>query len=178
MPLYPFLAALAGPGIVDLWKTAESRWAVSKKTAQGAIALLVFIQVAWMAWMHPHYLSDYNPIAGGLPGAHRLGLETTYWCDSIDPKVIEFVNEKAPEGAQIGILPYPELVTIAHRDLGTFREDLKLVDARKQSSDWIILMYRRGMFGDRERKLSELASPVFERRKFGVTLSQVFDETR
>jgi hypothetical protein len=128
--------------------------------------------------MHPFYLSDFNPIVGGLPGANRLGLETTYWCDTLDQQVIDFVNENAPKDALVGIFPYPELVTIAHRELGSFREDLNLVNYRKQPADWLILMHRRGMFGDREFKLSQCVEAIFERRRIGVTLSQVFDLNR
>lgn len=178
LPLYPFLAALAGPGLVALWCAAETRWNLSKKTAHLLIGILAIIQLAWLASIHPYYLSDYNLFSGCLPGAQRLGLETTYWCDALDQEVINFVNERAPRGTAVGIFPYPELVSIAHRDLGSFREDLQLVDYQKRPADWLILVHRRGMFDDRAEKLSQNKGALFERGKFGVTLCQVFELTR
>jgi 4-amino-4-deoxy-L-arabinose transferase-like glycosyltransferase len=177
LPLYPFLAALAGPGLVSLWQVVATRWNLSGKS-QHVVTALLAIQLAWLALMHPLYLSDYNPLAGGLPGASRIGLETTYWCDVIDQQVIDFINETAPKGTAIGIFPYPKLVVLAHLDLGSFRKDLELVDYHKRPADWLILMHRRGMFGDREQKLSQLQTALFGRKKFGVTLCQVFELSR
>ena len=71
-----------------------------------ALVLLSAIQLIPLLVFQPFYLSYYNLAAGSLPGANRLGLETTYWCEAIDHQVIGHVNETATTQARVAVFPF------------------------------------------------------------------------
>lgn len=177
MPVFPFIAVLAGVGldsIYEKWKKpARPRPTIAR------VGLLVFVlyHFGWLLLLHPFYLSDYNGLVGGLPGANRLGMETTYWMESVDSEVIRFVNENASPNAAVTVFPYSEMGRQFYSDGGFFRDDLRLLDRRKEANwDWQILVCRRGMFDEEARRLYQSGSALFERKHFGVPLCQVFRE--
>jgi dolichyl-phosphate-mannose-protein mannosyltransferase len=62
LPMYPFLAVVAGLGVVELWR---ARRAVP--TARALAVLLVGWQVVGSARTHPDYLAYFNELAGRHP---------------------------------------------------------------------------------------------------------------
>ena len=44
-------------------------------------------------------------LVGGLAGAERLGLEPTYWGDSVTRDFLEEVCRQVPEGSTIDVMP-------------------------------------------------------------------------
>lgn len=171
----PFLAALAGIGLARAWDYAREQFALSRRTGQALAGVFVAYHLGWLLALHPFYLSDYGGLVGALPGASRLGLETTYWCDALDAKTRDYLNRHAPENARIAIQPYPELMALFFRDHVVFREDLSIVDrTRDQSWDILVLVCRRGMFDEELWRYHLRGTPLFERRLLGVPLCQVF----
>jgi hypothetical protein len=88
MVSFPFLAGLAGAGfgwIVSGLEKLSAHWNRPIMSRGGVIilVLLSFIpQLVTMVRLYPHYLSYYGETVGGLAGATRLKLETTYWCET------------------------------------------------------------------------------------------------
>jgi Dolichyl-phosphate-mannose-protein mannosyltransferase len=79
LPAFGALALLAGLGArysIDRW----GRW------AKVAIAFALHEGVISIAVMMPVPLSYFSPIVGGLPGATALGMEPTYYWDTLDPE--------------------------------------------------------------------------------------------
>jgi 4-amino-4-deoxy-L-arabinose transferase-like glycosyltransferase len=87
MPIFPYLAALAGigfdwvlTGVLQLLSRSDKS---IQRLATSAVAALIFLpHVVLAADLYPHLLSYYSEAIGGLSGAVRLGLETTYWCET------------------------------------------------------------------------------------------------
>src|SRR5262249_326846 len=54
--------------------------------------------------VHPYELSYYNELVGGPRGAWNRGFELTYWYDAFNPGVMDDLNRRLPERAQIAFL--------------------------------------------------------------------------
>lgn len=109
VPLLPFLAALGATAMAE-WGTRLERWlaartAVARPRAPVAIAgfgvLAVQATVAWV--YHPHELSYYNALVGGLSGARDRGLEVSFWMDAFTPGVLRDLEAVLPEHAAINL---------------------------------------------------------------------------
>jgi hypothetical protein len=62
LPIFPFLAILAGMGVIGLWGARRARLA-----ARVAVVLLVGWQLVGSARAHPDYLAWFNELAGEHP---------------------------------------------------------------------------------------------------------------
>jgi 4-amino-4-deoxy-L-arabinose transferase-like glycosyltransferase len=99
-----------------------------------------------VVWMHPFGLSYYNALVGGLAGAKRLGLEVTYWSDSIDRVLLDRLAREARPGSSAAMAPtlYPGqgiLTTGFNRTLA--RREIVLQDeAAAARAEWLVLSYR------------------------------------
>jgi hypothetical protein len=62
LPMYPFLAMVAGMGVTGLWRSGQARSA-----ARGLAILLVSWQLAATAMAHPDYLAYFNELGGHHP---------------------------------------------------------------------------------------------------------------
>lgn len=75
-----------------------------RRTVVGIVGAFVALQALGLVLYHPCQLSYYNLLVGGLPGANRLGFETTYWGDSVrEPLLAEGV--RLSEGKPILFAP-------------------------------------------------------------------------
>ena len=57
--------------------------------------------------MMPVPLSYYSPLIGGLPGAARMGMEPTYYWDSLQPEIIEWLNSHTKSDEKVLFARYP-----------------------------------------------------------------------
>ena len=175
LPALPFLAALSGIGLVRLWGQIRRRLSAKPWAAFAAAAAFVCYHLVWLCLYSPFYLCSFSGLVGGLPGAHRVGLETTYWGETIGHEAISYVNANAPEKARVAIAPYPHLAALFHRDQGSFRGDLVLVDAsRGEPWDWLVFSGRRGMVNGGHLSPDSCGPPKLQITRFGVSLCQVF----
>ncbi|MBN2083636.1 MAG: glycosyltransferase family 39 protein [Anaerolineales bacterium] len=165
MPAFPFLAALAGMGFG--WLVAGVRRTADRMgkpllvmPATVLAAFLVFLpQSISLVRLYPHLLSYYSETVGGLPGAARLGLETTYWCESY-AAAIPYLNEHAKPGDTIWVDPWSHNVMIYYQVHGWLRSDIKIAFppyaqaslfpeygpstfATHAASDFIVVQYRQ-----------------------------------
>jgi hypothetical protein len=209
MPAFPFLAALAGMGfgwlVAGIRRAAERirkpRWA---NPAAVLAAVLFFLpQSISLARLYPHLLSYYSETVGGLPGAARLGLETTYWCESY-AAAIPYLNEHAKPGDTIWVDPWSHNVMIYYQVHGRLRSDIKIAfpplagvslfpeygpptAATFADSDFILLQYRQTSIGSTPENPGSGAftsypdpqwisshAPVFQLSYDGVPIMEIY----
>ncbi|MDR2755489.1 MAG: glycosyltransferase family 39 protein [Planctomycetaceae bacterium] len=125
IPAFPFLAIIAGIGAAALWKgTFWNRISVNKKQAnktwgneifcnenmvfkknrlctQLPVLLIYVASLFNMFWYAPQWLSFYNFVIGGLPGAVRAGMEPTYYWDGLDDEVLQWLRNNTNSGDKI-----------------------------------------------------------------------------
>jgi len=120
LPSFAFLAALAGVGCAEVIARAVHRLGVDPgpepspergrlgrhpegtrrarcPRSRYGCGLLIFFLYAGSAsslwWYAPQWLSYYNLLIGGLPGATALGMEPTYYWDGLDRSVLDWLRE-------------------------------------------------------------------------------------
>jgi hypothetical protein len=171
MPVFPFLAALAGAGfgwaLTGLRRLSERFQRPVLAAPAGLILGLALLtpQSLVMSQLYPHLLSYYSEGVGGLPGATRMGLETTYWCETF-AAAFPYINEHAGRGDRIWAEPWSYDVLIYYQTQGMLRPDLKIlapypgipsilgpqvpgpVEGDYTSADWIIFEYRQTQYGE------------------------------
>jgi 4-amino-4-deoxy-L-arabinose transferase-like glycosyltransferase len=169
MVAFPFLAGLAGAGfdwIISGIKTLSVKWRVPVLGIIGFIILVALAftpQLVSMVKLYPHYLSYYGEGIGGLPGATRLGLETTYWCESYKI-ALPIINAQAKPNDKVWADPWSHDVLIYYQTQGLLRKDLIILapidlgsvlgpdapSARNysvNSADWYIFQHRQTTLG-------------------------------
>ena len=196
MPVFPFLAALAGIGfgwlVTGLRKLAER---IKRPALVAPVAVILGIallipQSVTMAGLYPHLLSYYSEGVGGLPGATKLGLETTYWCDTC-ASALPYINAHAQPGDVVwsedsGMLHYSQAI-------GQLRQDVLILNKDPTPSvpgqsgnrilekvDWYIFTYRQTQYGAGGEKgylllqILETQTPVYEVSYQGVPLMKLY----
>ena len=173
LPSFAFFAALAGVGIGrSLYR--ESLLLPDKIIAQGWAKVGMMIAVTASTFdalgYFPHNLSYYNRLTGGVRGATALGMEPTYYWDSLDQQVLTWLDEHTgpTEKVAFGSAP-PRNLELLHRwgllkklpgDEGTFR--------------WYVIQRRPSGYRPQDAWLIEHATPAFERSVKGVPLLEVY----
>jgi hypothetical protein len=170
--VFPGWAILVGLGFRTLWdRIGPRRW------ARGALVALVVMQGAGVLRMHPYQLSYYNLLVGGLPGADRLGLELTYWGDSLSPGLIAEVERVADEGDTVVLAPslhhiHPTaLLTPGLFEKGvTIRPQEAIDEAR-----WLLVFRREAYWHPRIEAAVRDGRVVAEASKSGVWLARLIE---
>ncbi|MEJ2549127.1 MAG: glycosyltransferase family 39 protein [Anaerolineales bacterium] len=169
MATFPFLAALAGIGLDWLLRGVRNGLKKSGREsivrpAMAILVLLVFLpHLLLAAPLYPHWLSYYSESVGGLPGARRMGLETTYWCETY-ASALAYINENAEAGDSVWTDPWSQDVMVYYQVHGLLRDDVWIAtppyatsivtpDARlrEQSftqADFVVLHYRQTFIGE------------------------------
>ncbi len=189
MATFPFLACLAGVGfnrLVTLWQSFAQRFSQPIYRGVG-LALLIGMafapQTVSIVRLYPHLLSYYGESVGGLPGATRMGLETTYWCETYT-LALPILNEQAEKGDKIWADPWSHDVLIYYQTQGRLREDLVILSPANVVSilgpdapqpvmkpmgvaDWFLFQHRQTALGPEVENsviLKTLArqTPVYE----------------
>ncbi len=96
LPSFAFFAAMVGVGVGRaLYR--DTLLQPERIPAQGwakvVMGLAIAAAVYETAGYHPHDLSYYSGIVGGLRGARALGLEPTYYWDGLDRPALAWLNE-------------------------------------------------------------------------------------
>jgi hypothetical protein len=174
LPTLPFLAVFAAQGIhaLETGLAALPRPAPLVKAVRMLVALMLLAQ-AWTCWrLHPDQLAYYSFVVGGVPGANHLGLETTYWCDSITPGFVQSLAQQLPENARIATHAMDKQPLEEYQRAGlapktwTFTKEGP-VHAR-------IVQFRQGFFGPKEAELIGSREPLLERTLEGVPLVRAY----
>lgn len=178
LPVFPFLAILSGIGLEWLAEKVGSlfRRKFSLRTIHLPLLLgLLFLGInVWpLVAIHPYYLSYYNGLVGGVRGAKKLGLETTYWGDSLTQTVLDYLNGQ-PSGIRVNFFPVGTNVVPLLKLSGKLRRDLEVTSREK--ADFLVLNCRQGFFDEKLWKIYEEGKPIKEASTFyrGVPLTTVY----
>lgn len=205
MPVYPFLACLAGIGFSVLagWVnrlTARFNRPMISITATILLAMGALApQSLAMAELYPHLLSYYSESIGGLRGATRHSLETTYWCETY-ASALPYINDHAKPGETIWVDPWSYDVLIYYQTMGRLRQDVQILNPYPvlsvlgplapspvaggiQAADWVIFQYRQSSYGPDEGRYYPLRyissrTPVFELSFQDIPLMQLYHISR
>lgn len=159
LPSFAFLAVLCGLGTDRLCRWARGR---RRSLMQSAIAAVVAVSVFPTYWFAPQGLSYYNPLVGGLPGAVALGLEPTYYWDSFDREVIDWLNTHTAPDERVLLLAAPDDNLALLRAWGVVR-----FETDRQSPlrlRWVVVQHRPSGWQPDAQRLIATAEPVLTKR--------------
>ncbi len=201
MPVFPFLAGLAGVGFGWLgkklagWlqKLGKPAWIVPSNLVLAI--LMILPQTIGMAGLYPHLLSYYSEGVGGLRGATALGLESTYWCETY-ASALPYINAHAEPGDRIWVEPWSYDILIYYQTIGKLRSDVRILNEYPADSvfrpyvtspvvgtylqaDWWIFQSRQSQYGWYGQSYPillflEKKTPVLEVNYQGVPLMRLY----
>ena len=121
--------------------------------------------------MMPVPLSYFSPLVGGLPGAARLGMEPTYYWDSLQPEILDWLNSHTTADQKVRFSRNPtSLLYLRH----TNRLRVGIMPHERGRYTWYVLQNRPGAFRENERDLIAHGEPATVFRKWGVPLLWVY----
>jgi len=185
--LFPLWSVLAGVGVAWIIQHVGEpmrRWAT--------VAALVLLALPAMEIrrMHPFSLSYYSIFVGGLNGAEKLGLEPTYWGDSLTPRLLEKLAAAADNDDRVVLAPtlyggHPAFLTtpgLAAKSVVVLPGDLALPPGESPPPNaepgrpirWGLVFHRTGYLIDPlPAALLEQGEVVAEESMDGVWLARV-----
>ncbi|HUU26938.1 MAG TPA: tetratricopeptide repeat protein [archaeon] len=178
LPAFAFLAVISAKGFnyfvtQDLPPVLDRvpRLGLRLKALGAPLVLIAMIvpSSVVLARLHPYELCYYNSLAGGISGAHDLGMETTYWWDPVNDKVCKLINETVPDS--VSIYTKNNLVFNTYQKSGKIKPSLSF---GKNDSDYILQYSRQGIFQDYEWVLYRRGKPLWEIEVDGVRLLALF----
>ena len=185
IPAYPYLACLAGVGfgaVLNVLCTAWQSWHRDARSTRvrpilGAVlALLLLAPLLSIVRIHPYELSYYNELVGGTPGAARIGLETTFWCETYKD-ALSYLNRNASAGSTVWA-ENPFVLRLYQR-YGTLRDDLQVTGGDVVSpyvADYAVVQMRQTGFQYTPEVVDVMREqpPAFSLFKQGVALLHVY----
>lgn len=173
LPLFPFVAVLGGLGFSRLVGWMCERVAQRGALVGGLLLGVLFFYPAWWQTIgvSPYYLSYYNELIGGLPGAERAGMEVSYWYDAMTPEFLARVEQELPEGATVMTWPtwkyFEEL-----QSLGLLRSDIRV--GQEWPSPYLLLLARKSSLLPPFLGVYENVQPVLAVELDGVELAALY----
>lgn len=182
---YPLWAVVIGRGAGCFWdRLCPATQSAKKWVATAILAGLVLAESFTLVTLHPCQLSYYSWLVGGLRGANQLGLEPTYWGDSITREFHTEITRQLPEGATIHVAPVLHPLQLPGMALQSPQLErhhitLKSWDDRVRSEIRYVLVFRRR--ADFWETLEETDQPpaglrrLAEIRRSGVQLAALYE---
>ncbi len=185
IPAYPYLACLAGIGFGNVLHVVSTAWhhlhkrmdPAKARLLVGAILGLLFVPpLLSMVRIHPYQLSYYSELVGGLPGATRIGLETTFWCETYKD-ALPYLNDNADQGASVWA--ENPFVLRLYQHHGMLREDLTIAGGdivSPHESDYAVVEMRQTGFQYTPEIVSVMLDcrPGYTLARQGVPLLHVY----
>jgi len=180
--VFPLWAVFIGRGSAAVMSRLSQKW--SRKVAVSVFVVFLTLQAYGVVAFAPCHLSYYNLLVGGLRGAERLGLEPTYWGDSVTREFLEEVCRKVPEGATVDVMPVlqPTFLEILYDQSPILRSrkiNLRPYHPEKNGPPHYVMIYRRK--ADLPSPLLEVpteATVLAEAQIQGVTLAALYEFPR
>lgn len=169
LPMFPFLAVLAGLGFEQLAGLVERRIGAERPVVLVALLGLLFFLPAALGTVRvaPYYLSYYGELVGGPSGAARRGMEATYWFDAVTAGFRDRLEETLPEGARVVAYPNHEYYQLL-QGMGLLRKDLSFT--RAPPADYVLLLGRKAMLERGWETIYRQARPLLAAELDGVEL--------
>jgi hypothetical protein len=173
LPMFPFVALLAGRGFASVIRLARrrvrGREAVLAALALGALFFLPpYLQTVRAA---PLYLAYYNEVIGGPRGAARAGMEATYWLEAVTPSFLERINETLPEGARLAARPNTSHYEYL-QSYGMLRDDIRVTT--EWPPDYFLLVARKAVFEPEDWRIYLHVRPELAVELDGVELAGLY----
>lgn len=173
LPMFPFLAVLAGLGFGELVALVERRSGMNRPPILVALLGLLFFVPAGLgtADAAPYFLSYYGELIGGPAGAARRGMEATYWFDAVTASFRKRLEETLPEGARVVAYPNAEYYEFL-QGMGLLRKDLRFTSA--PPADYLVLLGRKAMLERGWETIYRQARPLLAAELDGVELAGLY----
>ncbi|HNW93270.1 MAG TPA: glycosyltransferase family 39 protein [bacterium] len=144
LPALPFVGMLAGLGLAQWLHLPAAPWRWLLVAGWLLAAGLPLWQYA-PRW----HLTYYNELIGGLPGAARAGMETTYYGEALGPGELAWLNRNLPARAKVNFVCISPWTLKYLINTGQLRADLQFDNrklsfaaARREGFDYMLVYYR------------------------------------
>ncbi|MFC1537771.1 tetratricopeptide repeat protein, partial [Gemmatimonadota bacterium] len=174
LPSFAFLAAISAVGFHHFIREVQARLAGRPAWPKNAVAWLLLCVMLipsgiTLARVHPYELCYYNSLAGGIAGAQKLGMETTYWLDVINYDACGIINESVPDSAVV-YTRGNRLFRFLQRN-GRIKPSIRF---QNEGYGFLLTDSRQSMFQEYDWLLWRKGKPLAEMEKDGVRLFAVF----
>jgi hypothetical protein len=176
---FPLWALFIGRGSALLFGWMQARW--SRPVSAGALSVFLAGQAWGCVALHPCYLSYYNALVGGLRGAEALGLEVTYWQDSVTRDFLESCVKAVPRGSRIEMFPILDVFQLdgLTKQSPILRgHGIELAPYRgfdRMQSRYLLVFRRRADLPDPIRDEPPRSRLLAEVRRSGVQLAALYE---
>jgi len=178
LPSFAFIAVISAKGFYHFTSETLPRLiALLPKLGPRAVTASRWLLLSAMllpsgvvlARLHPYELCYYNILAGGMPGAQKLGMETTYWWDPVNESACELINTTLPDSTVVYTRNNDYFQFL--QELGLIKPSIKFVSGKV---DFLFIYCRQGIYRDIDRIILLFGCPMLEIRKDGVLLLAVY----
>jgi hypothetical protein len=156
LPSLVFLAAVAGLGAARIL-AGGFRF----PAAALALALLLGGSLTSLVWYAPQWLSYYNLLIGGLPGAVARGMEPTYYWDGLDRSVLAWLDEHTGPGEKVQFACLSQDNLALMRAWGQLRSEYRAEAPGRFR--WYVLQHRPSAWAAADHWLLEHEQPVYRK---------------
>ena len=174
LPSFAFFAALIGVGFGrGLYR--ETLLSEPRIVAQGwaKVAILLTLAAATVDVLgfYPQDLSYYSRLIGGIRGATALGMEPTYYWDSLDRRALDWLNTHTHGDEK------PQFAAAPPRNLELLKQwgKLQRIPTDPGNFRWYVLQRRPSALQPVDHWLIEHAEPKYQTIVGGVPLLDVYD---
>jgi len=139
-PAFVFLGLLAGFGLDGTLQAIGKRIRLRPVLLRaGVLALLAAGAGHQLFKVYPYGLEYYNELIGGVSGANRRGMETTYWWTVVNKKAVARINHALPPNARLACVLDSQMAEF-YRELGWLRKDI--VPTQQMNFDHVLMLSR------------------------------------
>ena len=174
--VFPLTAVLIGAGAVVTIDWLHKR--LPLKWAAVAAGLLLLTQTYAVIAYAPCWLSYYSLLTGGLKGADAIGMEATYWGDTITSEMLAQVVQDVPENSIIQVAPvlHPAYLQTMQETPELKRKGIRLVpfESERPVSEFV-LSFQRIPYLPKilQERQSDLWTPITEITRQDVPLARL-----
>jgi hypothetical protein len=172
LPSIASLGVLAGLGagwLKDRLQKYRVGWIAILLIAAAFVESLVGIVETY-----PYTDSYFSATVGGLPGAERLGLELTYYWETMGPEFFRWAHDQAQRGPLELRYSSPVITTMFLREWGTIPRKARIHPLDEVAEPFYLLQRRRGVYQPVDWWLEEHGKPLFTVSRQGVPLMRIY----
>ncbi len=185
LPMFPFLAALAGGGfawlqasVVRLLKAeAPGSARLSALIAAALGAALLYPSANAVLRTHPYQLAYYNALVGGTTGAMKRGFETIYW-GQVFKEAPAFLNTTTEESPLVLVIPKGVIYLLEfQQQAGALRPEVRFTGDERDATiaDYVMFQAMQSDYTDLCWKLVKNKQPTWAVRLEGTPLLLAYD---